>query len=117
MQNASPTYDWRWVRHTRRCRPGRRGLGSTALRGVQRYRAALRPLHAPDVGVADHGRAEGMPQVVDAQRSQARGWMGHAGVQTTMRDLHDAPRHDDAAIVGRAFGSECVTAGEPGASR
>jgi hypothetical protein len=31
-------------------------------------------------------------------------WMGHADVQTTMRYLHDAPRHDDAALVARAFG-------------
>jgi hypothetical protein len=29
--------------------------------------------------------------------------MGHADVQTTMRYLHYAPRHDDAAIVGQAF--------------
>jgi integrase len=33
-------------------------------------------------------------------------WMGHADVQTTMRYLHYAPRHDDAAIIGRAFGAE-----------
>jgi hypothetical protein len=33
-------------------------------------------------------------------------WMGHADVQTTMRYLHYAPRHDDAALVARAFGSE-----------
>jgi integrase len=33
-------------------------------------------------------------------------WMGRANVQTTMRYLHYAPRHDDAAIVGRAFGMD-----------
>ena len=31
---------------------------------------------------------------------------GHADVQTTMRYLHYAPRHDDAALVARAFGSD-----------
>jgi integrase len=30
-------------------------------------------------------------------------WMGHADVQTTMRYLHYAPRHDDAALVADAF--------------
>jgi integrase len=30
-------------------------------------------------------------------------WMGHADIQTTMRYLHYAPRHDDAALVADAF--------------
>ena len=33
-------------------------------------------------------------------------WTGHADVQTTMRYLLYAPRHDDAAIIGRAFGGD-----------
>jgi integrase len=30
-------------------------------------------------------------------------WMGHADLQTTMRSLHDVPRHDDAALVADVF--------------
>jgi hypothetical protein len=33
----------------------------------------------------------------------AREWVGHADVPTTMRYLHDVPRHDEAAFVARAF--------------
>jgi hypothetical protein len=32
--------------------------------------------------------------------------MGHADVPTTMRYLHHAPRHDDAALVADAFRRE-----------
>jgi integrase len=42
----------------------------------------------------------------DADIRRVQEWMGHADVQTTMRYLHSAPRHDDAAIIGRAFGAE-----------
>ena len=34
--------------------------------------------------------------------------MGHADVQTTMRYLHYAPRHDDAALVAHAFRREAA---------
>jgi integrase len=44
-------------------------------------------------------------------------WMGHADVQTTMRYLHYAPRHDDAAIIGRAFATDRVAARTSRASR
>jgi hypothetical protein len=40
-------------------------------------------------------------------------WMGHADAETTMRYLHYAPRHDDAAIVGRAFETLRSAAGSP----
>jgi hypothetical protein len=38
--------------------------------------------------------------------------MGHADVQTTMRYLHYAPRHDDAALVADAFRFDAETARE-----
>jgi integrase len=39
-------------------------------------------------------------------------WMGHADVQTTMRYLHYALRHDDAALVADAFRFDAETARE-----
>ena len=37
-------------------------------------------------------------------------WMGHADIQTAMRSLHYAPRHDDAALVADAFRRETAPA-------
>jgi integrase len=44
-------------------------------------------------------------------------WMGHADVQTTMRYLHYAPRHDDAALVAQAFLTEPQTPGRRATAR
>jgi integrase len=78
-----------------------RHVDASAL--LRRYRAALgraglRPLRFRDLRHTFGTRVIG---VADIRRVQK--WMGHADVQT-MRYLHYAPRHDDAAIVGRAFG-------------
>jgi integrase len=76
-------------------------LDGSALR--RRYdraltRAGLRPLRFHDLrhtfGTRMIGRA-------DIRRVQE--WMGHSDVQTTMKYLHYAPRHDDAALVADAF--------------
>jgi hypothetical protein len=32
--------------------------------------------------------------------------MGHSDIKTTMRYLHDVPKHDDAALLTAAFTSE-----------
>ena len=79
-------------------------LDASAL--LRRYRAALcaaglRPLHFHDLRHTFGTRVIGRADI-----RRAREWMGHADVQTTMRYLHYAPRHGDAALVARAFGSD-----------
>jgi integrase len=83
--------------------PGETGsyLDASALR--RRYdraleRAGLRPLRFHDLR---HTFGTRMIARADIRRVQE--WMGHADVQTTMRYLHYAPRHDDAALVADAF--------------
>jgi integrase len=76
-------------------------LDASALR--RRYdraltRAGLRPLRFHDLR---HTFGTRMIARADIRRVQE--WMGHADVQTTMRYLHYAPRHDDAALVADAF--------------
>lgn len=41
-----------------------------------------------------------------AQMLQVQAWMGHSNIATTMRYLHHVPRHDDAALLTRAFAVE-----------
>jgi integrase len=89
--------------------PGATGgyLGASALR--RRYdralqRAGLRPLRFHDLR---HTFGTRMIARADIRRVQE--WMGHADVQTTMRCLHYAPRHDDAALVADAFRREFPT--------
>ena len=76
-----------------------RCCGATARRCS---RAGLRPLRFHDLRHIFGTRVIGH---ADIRRVQE--WMGHADVQTTMRYLHCAPRHDDAALVGlKASGSD-----------
>jgi Phage integrase family len=52
----------------------------------------------------------GTRMIVKADIRRVQEWMGHADIQTTMRYLHYAPRHEDAALVAKAFAVE--TAGD-----
>jgi integrase len=65
----------------------------------------LRPLRFHDLRHTFGTRVIGY---ADIRRVQE--WMGHADVQTTMRYLHYAPRHDDAATVARAFATAAAPA-------
>jgi integrase len=55
--------------------------------------------------------------IAHADIRRVQEWMGHADVQTTMRYLHDAPRHDDAALVADAFRRDALTARMPTTAR
>jgi len=83
--------------------PGEVGtyIDASALR--RRYdraikRAGLRPLRFHDLR-----HTFGTRMIARADIRRVHEWMGHADVQTTMRYLHYAPRHDDAALVADAF--------------
>src|SRR3954471_11685699 len=82
-------------------------LDASAL--LRRYRAALRaaglrPLRFHDLRHVRHA------VIGEADIRRMQEWMGHADVQTTTRYLQYAPRHDDAAIMGRALATGRVTA-------
>lgn len=47
--------------------------------------------------------------ILKADIRRVQEWMGHADVQTTMRYLHYAPRHDDAEVIAAAFASDQAT--------
>jgi integrase len=74
--------------------------GSAVRRGYDRAlkRAALRLLRFHDLR---HTFGTRMIARADIRRVQE--WMGHADIQTTVKYLHYAPRHDDAALVADAF--------------
>jgi integrase len=76
-------------------------LDASAL--LRRYRAALRAAGLRPLRFHDLRHTFGTRVIGHADIRRVQEWMGHADVQTTMRYLHYAPRHDDAAIVGRAF--------------
>jgi integrase len=76
-------------------------LDASAL--LRRYRAALRAAGLRPLRFHDLRHTFGTRVIAEADIRRVQEWMGHADVQTTMRYLHYAPRHDDAAIVGRAF--------------
>src|SRR4051794_1770133 len=80
---------------------------------LRRYRAALRRAELRPLRFHDLRHTFGTRVIAYADIRRVQEWMGHADVQTTMRYLHYAPRHDDAAIVGRAF----ATASDLGARR
>jgi integrase len=77
-------------------------LDASAL--LRRYRTALRGAGLRPLRFHDLRHTFGTRVIGCADMRRVEEWMGHADVQTTMRYLHSAPRHDDAAIVGRAFG-------------
>jgi integrase len=83
-------------------------LDASAL--LRRYRAALRGAGLRALRFHDLRHTFGTRVIGEADIRRVQEWMGHADVQTTMRYLHYAPRRDDAAIVGRAFATDRVTA-------
>src|SRR5215211_4129541 len=75
---------------------------------LRRYRAALRRADLRPLRFHDLRHTFGTRVISEADIRRVHEWMGHADVQTTMRYLHYAPRHDDAAIIGRAFATDRV---------
>jgi integrase len=76
-------------------------LDASAL--LRRYRAALLAAGLRPLRFHDLRHTFGTRVIGEADIRRVQEWMGHADVQTTMRYLHYAPRHDDAATVSRAF--------------
>jgi integrase len=79
-------------------------LDASAL--LRRYRAALRAAGLRPLRFHDLRHTFGTRVIGEADIRRVQEWMGHADVQTTMRYLHYAPRHDDAALVERAFATK-----------
>jgi integrase len=90
-------------------------LDASAL--LRRYRAASRAAALRPLRFHDLRHTFGTRVIGEAEIRRVQEWMGHADVQTTMRYLHYAPRHDDAAIIGRAFATDRVTGRTSRASR
>jgi integrase len=65
-----------------------------------RAAAGLRPLRFHDLR-----HAFGSIAVREVDTTTLKAWMGHAKLVTTERYLHAKPRHDDAARLDRAFGT------------
>ena len=76
-------------------------LDASAL--LRRYRVALRRAGLRPLRFHDLRHTFGTRVIAETDIRRVQEWMGHADIQTTMRYLHYAPRHDDAAIVSRAF--------------
>jgi integrase len=90
-------------------------LDASAL--LRRYKAALKRGGLHPLRFHDLRHTFGTRVIVKADIRRVQEWMGHANVQTTMRYLHYAPRHDDAKIVAAAFASDQPTrAGRDAAS-
>src|SRR4051794_28664667 len=84
------------------------------------YPAALRDAGPRPLRFHDLRHTFGTRVIAEADIRRVQEWMGHADVQTTMRYLHYAPRHNDAAIVGRAFATDragACTSAAPGRLR
>src|SRR4051812_7368872 len=79
-------------------------LDASAL--LRRYRVALRSAGLRPLRFHDLRHTFGTRVIAEADIRRVQEWMGHADVQTTMRYLHYAPRHDDAALVERAFATK-----------
>jgi integrase len=79
-------------------------LDASAL--LRRYRAASRAAGLRPLRFHDLRHTFGTRVIGHADIRRVQEWMGHADVQTTMRYLHYTPRHDDAALVARAFGTD-----------
>jgi integrase len=90
-------------------------LDASAL--LRRYRAALRAAGLRPLRFHDLRHTFGTRVISEADIRRVQEWKGHADVQTTMRYLHYAPRHDDAALIGRAFATDRATARTSRASR
>ena len=69
-------------------------LDASAL--LRRYKAALERAGLRPLRFHDLRHTFGTRVIVKADIRRVQEWMGHADVQTTMRYLHYAPRHDDA---------------------
>jgi integrase len=90
-------------------------LDASAL--LRRYKAALKRAGLRPLRFHDLRHTFGTRVIVKADIRRVQEWMGHADVQTTMRYLHYAPRHDDAKVVAAAFASDQRTrAGRDAAS-
>jgi integrase len=79
-------------------------LDASAL--LRRYRTALRSAGLRQLRFHDLRHTFGTRVIAAADIRRVQEWMGHADVQTTMRYLHYAPRHDEAALVERAFANK-----------
>ena len=82
-------------------------LDASAL--LRRYKAALERAGLRPLRFHDLRHTFGTRVIVKADIRRVQEWMGHADVQTTMRYLHYAPRHDDAKVVAAAFSSDQAT--------
>ena len=85
------------------------GSGGEAMDGsalYRRYREIQTAAGVRALRFHDLRHTFGTRVIREADIRRVQEWMGHADVQTTMRYLHYAPRHDDAAIVGRAFATD-----------
>jgi integrase len=76
-------------------------LDASALR--RRYDRALKRAGVRPLRFHDLRHTFGTRMIARADIRRVQEWMGHADVQTTMRYLHYAPGHDDAALVADAF--------------
>src|SRR5215210_4303556 len=83
-------------------------LDASAL--LRRYRTALRSAGLRQLRFHDLRHTFGTRVIAEADIRRVQEWMGHADVQTTMRYLHYAPRHDEAALVERAFATKAAAA-------
>lgn len=85
--------------------PGRYGhLDRRALRRryhVAQDAAGLRRLRFHDLRHTFATTMVGHTSIVRVQE-----WMGHSDLHSTLRYLHYTPRHDDAELVARAFGTD-----------
>ncbi len=79
--------------------PGETGsyLDASALR--RRYDRALKLAGLRALRFHDLRHTFGTRMIARADIRRVQEWMGHADIQTTMRYLHYAPRHDDANLV------------------
>ncbi|HLI31867.1 MAG TPA: site-specific integrase [Solirubrobacteraceae bacterium] len=69
-------------------------------------RAAARPLRFHDLR-----QTIGSRMIAKADIRRVQEWMGHADIQTTMRDLHYAPHEEEARLVAEAFAVQGRAAG------
>ena len=88
--------------------PGELGgyLDASALR--RRYDRALTRAGLRHLRFHDLRHTLGTRMIARADMRRVQEWMGHADIQTTMRYLHYAPRHDDAALAADAFRRETL---------